>query len=172
MIIAAYCGVGKSTFAAMNPQKIVDFYAIPYKYFLDSDGDKGESGKANPYNVMRPDWPYNYVAAIQEICSEDKLILIPSDSWVLELLRKEEVPYILAYPQRDAKEVYHKRFVDRGNTEIFISTFIGCWDVFLDALEKDPCSRHIILHPYKEQTVACSSGTSIKPIDLALLCNA
>lgn len=55
MIIAAYSGVGKSTFAAMNLERILDFIAMPYKYFLDSNGDCGESGKANPDNVMRPD---------------------------------------------------------------------------------------------------------------------
>jgi hypothetical protein len=53
----------------------------------------------------------------------------------------------LAYPQRDAKGVYHKRFIDRGNSEVFINIFIGNWDCFFDMLEKDPCDMHIVLQP-------------------------
>jgi hypothetical protein len=149
MIIAAYSGVGKSTFAAMNPEKSLDFVAMPYKYFLDYNGDDGESGKANPDNVMRPDWPFNYVAAIQEILSEDKFILIPSDIRVLKMLRADAVSYVLVYPRRDAKGAYRKRFIDRGNTDAFISVFIGHWEYFLDTLEKDPSERHIVLQPHQ-----------------------
>lgn len=147
MVVAAYSGVGKSAFAAMEPEKVLDFIAMPYKYYLDTDIDNGEAGKADPDNVMRPDWPYNYVAAIKEIYKEDKLILIPSDLHVLQLLREEAIPYVLVYPRRDAKDAYRKRFIDRGNTEDFINIFIGHWDHFFDALERDPCERHIVLRP-------------------------
>ena len=149
MIIAAFCGTGKSTFAAKNPEKVIDFICMPYKYFLDTEGEECEFSKANPENVMRPDWPFNYVNAIKEIDNEGKIILIPSDSRVLELLRSEHIPYVLIYPQRDAKDVYHQRFIDRGNSEIFIDIFIGNWDYFLDVLEKDPCDRHIVLQPHE-----------------------
>ena len=152
MIIAAYSGVGKSTFASMHPSNVVDFVCMPYKYFLDTEGKNNnelESCKANPDNAMRPDWPYNYILAIKKILDRFKIILIPSDSRVLNLLRAENIPYILVYPQRDAKYDYLKRFIGRGNTDIFISIFIGYWDNFLDALENDPCERRITLQPHQ-----------------------
>lgn len=149
MIIAAYCGTGKSTFAAMYPDKVTDFVCMPYKYFLNSVGNHldSESCKANPENIMRPDWPLNYAAAIKDACNNGKHLVIPSDILVLSLLRGESIPYILVYPQRNAKEVYFKRFVDRGNTEDFINIFIGFWDNFLVSLENDPCENHIVLKP-------------------------
>ena len=148
MIIAAFCGTGKSVFAAKNPEKVIDFVCMPYKYFLDSKGEDGEFCKANPKNVMRPDWPFNYLNAIKDTDSKGKLILIPSESQVLELLRAENIPYVLVYPQREAKDIYHKRFIDRGNSDDFINIFIGNWDYFLDVLEKDP-AEHIVLQPHQ-----------------------
>ena len=72
MIIAAYAGTGKTTLAAMYPDSVVDFVCMPYKYYLSPDNDSGEASKGNPCNVMREDWPYNYVAAIQKAMHGDK----------------------------------------------------------------------------------------------------
>ena len=54
MIIAAYAGCGKSTFAYINDSAL-DFHCIPFKYFLDGKDDRGEAGKADPDNEMRPE---------------------------------------------------------------------------------------------------------------------
>jgi len=90
-------------------------------------------------------WQKNYVKAIKQNMSNNKILLIPSDFLVLSLLKKEGIPYILCYPKRDAKEVYHKHFLNRGNSENFIDIFIGGWDKFIDALENDCYGRHIVL---------------------------
>lgn len=87
MIIAAYAGCGKSTFASMN-NSALDLHCIPYKYFLDENNDRGEVGKADPNNEMRPEWPYNYVSAIENAMDKYKYIHIPSDFRVLALLEK------------------------------------------------------------------------------------
>jgi hypothetical protein len=148
IIIAAYAGTGKTTLAEMYPERIIDFVAMPYKYHLKGDCC-AESSKANPANVWQLDWPWNYVKAIKEVLSSGKIILIPSDSLVRTFLREEEIPYILCYPQREAKEAYRKRFIDRGNSEDFIEIFIGGWDSFLDSLKADPCDTHIVMEPHE-----------------------
>lgn len=147
MIIAAFAGTGKSMLAEKYPDKIVDFVCMPYKYYLETCCDGGEAGKANPDNIMRDDWPYNYVDAIKEALGNGLLLLIPSEFRVLSLLREENIPYFLCYPQRSAKEIYHKRYLDRGNTEEFLAVFIDKWDRFLDNLEKDSYGQHIVLQP-------------------------
>ena len=149
MIVAAFAGTGKSTLASKYPDKIVDFVCMPYKYYLDHDDDAGEAGKASLDNVMREDWPWNYIEAIKSALIERKILLIPSDYHVLSLLCLEEMPYTLCYPQRDAKEVYRKRFIDRGNTETFLSVFIDGWDGFEDTLEQDSYGRHIVMKPHQ-----------------------
>jgi len=103
MIIAAYAGCGKSVFAGMNPETAIDLFCMPYKYFLEENGDCGEKGKANPDNVMRSEYPDNYISAIKDAMSNYKYVLIPSDFWVLRLLENERIPYTLVYPRRDSK---------------------------------------------------------------------
>jgi hypothetical protein len=147
MIIAAYAGTGKTTLSRLCPETVVDFVCMPYKYVLDpiSDGMDSESCKADPDNVMRDDWPLNYIEAIQAALEDQKLLLIPTDLHVLWLLRQEEIPYCLCYPQRSAKEIYRRRFMDRGNTEQFIDVFIGGWDGYITAFERDAYGKHIVL---------------------------
>ena len=148
MIIAAYAGTGKTTLAQNFPDEFADFVCMPYKYVLAPDGDQSEAGKANPDNVMRDDWPHNYVAAIEAAAGVGKHLLIPTDLFVLMLLRAKNIPYILCYPDRNAKEVYRRRFLERGNTEQFIDIFIGRWGEFLGAFERDDYRKHLILEPH------------------------
>ena len=44
-------------------------------------------------------------------------------------------PYILCYPERNAKDEYERRYKERGNTTDFLNVFIGYWDIFLDQME-------------------------------------
>ena len=90
-------------------------------------------------------WEKSYVKAIKQNMTDDKILLIPSDYKVLSLLEIESIPYILCYPKRDAKEIYHKRFIERGNSEGFIDIFIGGWDLFIDALEEASYGTRIVL---------------------------
>jgi hypothetical protein len=149
MIIAAYAGTGKTTLAAMYPDNTEDFVCMPYKYYLAPDDNNGEISKGNPNNLMREDWPQNYIKAIKMALCAEKALLIPSDSHVMMLLRLESIPYTLCYPRRDAKETYRRRFIARGNTEDFLSIFIDGWDLFLDNLEKDEAGQRIVLEPHQ-----------------------
>jgi len=145
MIIAAYAGTGKTTLANMHPDKYVDFVLMPYKYELDEDGDCGEAGKANPDNFQRPDWPHNYIAAIQSAMHESKHVLIPTDYLTLVHLRLKNIPYVLSYPEREAREVYRRRYLERGNNENFIDIFAEHWDNWMDMFEQDTYGRHVVL---------------------------
>jgi len=145
MIIAAFSGVGKTTLAKLYPQKVTDFVCMPYKNYLDDEAENNEKGKANPDNILRLEWPLNYVNAIVENDDKNRILLIPSDCYVLLSLQCLKIPYTLCYPQRKAKKVYHKRFIKRGNTKDFIDIFIGGWDKFMDGLENDSYGRHVVL---------------------------
>jgi len=148
MIIAAYAGTGKTTLAALYPEKVIDLVCMPYKYLFGQDNECNEASKANPDNIIQDDWPSNYVHAIKRaLDDDDKIILIPTDLLILSLLKSEKLPYTIVYPQRDAKKIYRERFLKRGNTKEFIDIFIGRWDRFLDCLEKDTYGFHIVLQP-------------------------
>ena len=147
VIISAYAGTGKTTLANMYPDKYVDFVLMPYKYELEEDGNNDESGKANPDNILRPDWPYNYLAAIREAMREGKHLFIPTDHLVLIHLHAKNIPYVLCYPERDAKEVYRQRYINRGNSENFIDIFADHWDNWMDFFAEDTYGCHIVLRP-------------------------
>jgi len=144
MIIAAYAGTGKTTLAKLYPEEYTDFALMPYKYEL-SDEDHGEAGKANHDYPLHTEWPYNYVKAIQEEMKKGKHLLIPTDHFVLVHLQMKEIPYVLCYPERGAKEVYRLRYIERGNTENFLDIFADHWDNWMDFFEEDIYGRHIIL---------------------------
>ena len=98
MIIAGFAGIGKSSLAAMNPEKYSDFVAIPYKYILepeDQPEESREAKKADPFLPMHPCWPCNYLNALIHRNNDSRVLLIPSDYIVLGYLRMEDIPYIL-----------------------------------------------------------------------------
>ena len=146
MIVAAFAGTGKTYFAKNHPDIAVDMVLMPYKYKIDPEAQYDESSKANPNLEWNPEWPFNYIEAIKKLPS-DKIILIPSDSRVLNLLENEKIPYLLCYPKRKAKKAYRKRYIKRGNSQDFLSIFIGAWKSFMDTLREDTYGKHIILRP-------------------------
>ena len=148
-IITAYAGTGKTTLAAMYPETVVDFVCMPFKYYLEPDVDINESCKANPCNVMHDEWPLNYIEAIKTELCDERILLIPSDLSVLSILRKKGISYTLCYPLREAKETYRQRFINRGNSEVFLSIFIGKWDWFLSKLEQTEAATRIVLEPHQ-----------------------
>ena len=147
MIIAAYAGTGKTRFAN-TVFDACDFICMPYKYFLP-DGmlscEESEGMKADLGLKLRDEWPDNYVKAVINQYNENRYVIIPPVIPVLKALRNEEIPYILCYPERSAKDEYERRYKERGNTESFLDIFIGHWDRFLDQMESDPGKHHIII---------------------------
>jgi hypothetical protein len=150
MIIAAYAGTGKTTFAKNHPNEAIDFVCMPYKYYLDETRDSNydsEAVKADDGLIMRDEWPLNYAQAIREILDRYQYILIPPDTAVLKILQEYDIPYYICYPQRDAKEEYRERYLKRGNTASFLDVFIEYWDHWMNAFERDTYGARIILKP-------------------------
>ena len=147
MIIAAHAGTGKTRFANTIFDSI-DFICMPYKYYLP-DGmlscEESESKKADPGLIIRDEWPDNYIKAVINQYNEKLYVIIPPVISVLTALRDEEIPYILCYPEKSAKEEYERRYKERRNTEDFLDIFIGHWDQFMDQMESDPGKHHIIM---------------------------
>ena len=147
MVIAAHAGTGK-TYFSKNVYDSVDFVCMPYKYYLPDGfvaGEEDESIKADLDLIMREEWPDNYCKAVINAYNEHKYVIIPPVGAVLAALRDEEIPYILCYPERSAKDEYEARYRKRGNSESFLRVFIDHWDLFLDAMELDPGEDHVVL---------------------------
>ena len=147
MIVAAHAGTGKTRFAN-TIFDAVDFVCMPYKYYLP-DGvlscEEAESIKADMSLNTREEWPDNYIKAVINQYNEKRYVIIPPIMSVLKALRDEEIPYVLCYPERSAKDEYERRYRERGNTEDFLDIFIGNWERFIDYMESDPGQHHIVM---------------------------
>ena len=137
-IIAAFSGVGKSYYCKQNP-KAVDVVVMPYKFsnfYEVAVKVEGESTKDHGDLMRLENWQKFYFAALMESYRRepDKVIVSPTVDYVRFRLKVQGIPFLLVYPNRDLKEVYRQRYIDRGNTQEFLDVFIGDWDNWMDTL--------------------------------------
>jgi len=157
MIIAAYAGVGKTTFAKLYPDHAIDFTMGKYKYLPNKDycqDENNEAMKANHFSERNFEYPRNYFNAIMEALEQNpnKYIIIPSDCGTLDYFEDYDIPYTLCYPRREAKEEYRKRYIERGNNERFLEIFIGRWAWYMELLHNEfsfPSAKRIVLEAHQ-----------------------
>lgn len=131
MIVAGFAGVGKSTYAANN-QNVIDFHIMSYKYSnLDKLKDRydEESIKAAEELELNIDWRYYYYKDLVSLYTDqpDKIVLIPTDTMIMQWLEECRIPFICVYPAYELKDEYRERYIKRGNGEDFITIFIKGW---------------------------------------------
>lgn len=94
---------------------------------------------------MNYEWPYNYIDAVSNQSHGKKYFIIPSDRMVLKGLQERQIPYILVYPERDAKEEYRRRYQEQSNSDDFMNTIMDDWDAWMDSARSDMYGRCIEL---------------------------
>ena len=146
MIIAAYAGCGKTTFAEKTWDSI-DLVIVPFKYIVPDEypQEEAEAGKACYGYPMNPHWPENYISAVLTAYHRYRYVVIPTVTPVIETLQRFRIPYILCSPERAAQEEYRRRYRKRGNGEVLETVFIGLWDSNIDQFEQDDYGKHLVL---------------------------
>lgn len=150
MIIAAYAGTGKSTFA-QRVEGAVDLTIMPYSWILPptekSDAElEGEKGAL--HRLRNPLFPYNYLAEILKSERKFRFVLIPTNFEIIRRLREDYGrTVLLCYPDDDCREEYRARFLARGNSESFLELFIDGWDYFLGLVRDYDQGIHIVMRP-------------------------
>lgn len=150
MIIAAYAGCGKTTFAKKHPDVCVEVASMPYARILpivkEETNRNFEQEKAAEYHVNNPIYPYNMIADILELEKRFKYVIIPSVQSAIEVLQnvyKRKV--ILCYPDDELEEEYRERYLKRGNTETFCVIFADGMQNFLKPLKNNKDAYHFVL---------------------------
>ncbi|HKX72595.1 MAG TPA: hypothetical protein VJM32_01135 [Candidatus Saccharimonadales bacterium] len=134
-IISAFPGTGKSYFASISERKkIVDLDSGDYTLGYMADG-----------KIRNPDFPNNYLLAIKEQIGKADILFVGCQPETIAALRKEGIPFTLAYPARELKGEYINRFKKRANSELFINLLSKNWDLFLDFLESQKDCERIVL---------------------------
>jgi hypothetical protein len=115
-VYSAFPGCGKTT-----------YFNTTDKNVLDSDSSKFDKRL----------FPENYLEHIKHnmnIDSVDK-ILVSSHKVVRDVLTSNGIPYVLIYPERDLKDEYIQRYLERGNNDSFIELLKNNWDVWMDEMD-------------------------------------
>ena len=154
IIVAAHAGTGKTYAARMNENLFTDLTYYTYRYNVPEDcyyneAEDSESTKGKFRYPFKNEYPDNYLEAIKEATQVNKFILIVPDPWILSRLQMEDIPYIVAYPVRSARNEYKQRFISRGNKSRFLKIFIDRWDKFMDDFERNTYARHIVMQPHQ-----------------------
>ncbi len=150
MIIAAYAGSGKTTFAQKHSDICAEITSMSYARILSGtnaqDGKEIEREKAAEYHVNNPLYPYNMIEDVLELEKTHKYIVIPSDNLVVNILQKKYGrSVILCYPDENLEEEYRKRYINRGNTEDFCQIFADNMNILLKKLTDNQDAYHIVL---------------------------
>lgn len=173
MIIAAYAGTGKTTFALKNPAAI-DMVCMPFKYLnlsdvskTLSDGTGGESIKANYDLILRRYWELYYYWAVKNLLyyCPARHIMIPTVGPILDFLEADQIPYTIVYPDKSLKAEYEERYKKRGDTEEFLNIFVGQWESRIESLEqrKNAWAKHIVLQKGQYLSDVLVNGTGYDP---------
>lgn len=153
MIIAAYAGTGKSTFAAQT-EDTVDLPIMPYRWILPpidkppAKLEELEREKGAIFRLADPRFPLNYLAEILKAERAHKFVLIPTNGEVILRLQEDYGRNVLlCYPEDACREEYRKRFLSRGNSDCFLTLFIDGWNRVLDPLRENGRGVHIVMGP-------------------------
>jgi len=145
MIIAGFSGVGKTLGVRMHPKGAIDFDSEAFKYEAE-DKSKGKKNQKTKFTrSVRPEWPFNYVDAIEEIADDYQYLIVPSDIAVLSLLKERGIPFIVVRPFRGIEDEYRRRLAERGDSEDSINDLIYNWESHFDSLERVGSCVQILL---------------------------
>lgn len=150
MIIAAYAGTGKSTFA-QRVEGAVDLPIMPHSWVLpptEKTGVELEGEKGALHRLSHPLFPDNYLAEILKAERDCRFVLIPTNLEVIRRLREDYGrTVLLCYPDDGCREEYRARFLARGNSESFLELFVDGWDHFLNPVRDYGQGTHIVMSP-------------------------
>lgn len=128
------------TYFCEHEESAIDFVCMPWKYTnfyeVSATLDEEEQIKTHDELELRFGWQEEYYKAIIDTVNQypDQIVVIPTISAVLRKLEENNIPYTLVIPDKELKEEYEQRYIERGNTEDFLDIFIGDWDFWMEQI--------------------------------------
>jgi adenylate kinase family enzyme len=104
MIICGFAGTGKST-AAKKISGVIDLESTPFQ----------------------KDWD-TYARVAKHMSDQGYYVLLSCHKELREKLHELGYDYIVVYPEKNQKNIYRQRYVERGNTPEFIAMQMSHWD--------------------------------------------
>lgn len=145
IIISAFPGTGKTwltenvkQFSAEVPTQSGLSMEL-FKYH-DSDNSKFSwiyDAEGNKTDQRNPDFPSNYMEHIRSLMEEDgNIIFVSSHESVREALVEAGFHFYIARPAMHLKDLYLKKYKERGNDEKFIDLIDKNWNIWISDIDK------------------------------------
>lgn len=125
MVVAAFTGVGKSTFAKENPS------------VADEDSFKFD----------KTYFPGNLMCAVRNHIVEDRCSLVSTHEIVRDALNRNDIDFILVYPGMECKDEFIKRYRERGSELKYIDLIERNWESWIQECEAQEGCTHVVLKP-------------------------
>ena len=123
IIVAAFCGTGKTYLCKKNKKTVELEY---WKYKNDARFD-------------------DYIEDLNEYIGNYDYVFISTEPEGLRLLHQRGFEMILVYPNKELRNEYLDRYIERDSPYDFIGANMKYWHEWLDDLEKEDYCKHVIL---------------------------
>lgn len=119
-VICAFAGLGK-TYLSKKYSNIIDFDLQGFKYIYNQkDLYNIEKLKGLENKIKNKDWPKNYIIELRKLMNQRKIILVPADNEVREILVSENIDFVFIMPSLDSKDALIAKYKQRGNNQKYI----------------------------------------------------
>lgn len=122
IIISAFAGLGKTTLANKYTN-ILDLESTNYHWIFEKESRENltnEELKGVKSRKLNEEWPQNYIKKILEAQREYDIILITASEEIRNILVKNNIDFIFAFPKSDSLQEIINRCIKRNNNEEFI----------------------------------------------------
>lgn len=157
IIICGYSGMGKTTLGKKY-ENIAEIGQSCYRHiFLDKTAyelDREARKNIRTKKIPNPDWPKNYIDKINELRETHDFVLVFTDPDLMAAFRTQQIPFIIALPDRVRKTEFISNFRTRGQDETFCKIAAEKWDPMLELLSACPEEKIILRdHEYLEDAL-------------------
>lgn len=120
---------------------IIDLESTRYKYILDSNVKNLEDIKLNVNCPRNPEWPENYITAIQKAKENyDIVFVLGRYDFNLQMLERG-IEFSVAYPDESQKEEYLERARRRNNPQEFMDIFSANYEKWQNRMDLLPVPK-------------------------------
>lgn len=133
-IISAFPGTGKSFYHKNNPKTTIDSDSSEFSWITIEEWDhmKGYVGSRKERN---PDFPGNYIQHIKDCIGKYEFIFVSTHKEVRKALLDNCLFFYLIYPNKNQRDLYLQRFVDRGSPMEFVHMIDTNWNAWIKELK-------------------------------------
>jgi len=129
IIIAGYPGIGKTT-VSNKYQNVLDIDS----YYFYNLYDKNQSLE-KPKRI-NPKWPQNYIKEIKNQIKNYDIILIGIRPDALDLLEKENIEFIICYPDKESLNFYKTRYESCGYQTDTIDRNLNSYEYIVNKMQE------------------------------------